>query len=442
MDIILENIAKIRSAKIICQGLTAIIGDNNTGKSTVGKVLYSVFHTFRNLKDGFFNARAGYVLQSLNLPNVAATRRFFRPEWFQPDKSMDDEEVKWRYDFLLRRKLRGPHLGDAFRKGRSSKANSDRELFEDLKRQIRKVREIAEPNLLHDAIDSDLKRYFKNQFLPNYLDFTGKSSITIRFRGGTISGCWNPSSMLAEDALRNEAWFLGTPLILDVLGEPLRPGALAVADPINKELVSRLRRYRPGNSIAKRVADVELAPVLEKIGGCFSGDFSVGKEGELVVALAGMETPLNSANLSMGVKMFALLRLMLEANLLKRKDVLVLDEPENHLHPEFQVILADAIVALQRIYELTVLVTTHSPYFLQALELAARRQKAKTGVGETLAVYQPTVVDKLGRVDFEPISGDVSSMYRKFARTMRDLELERGEVEIMEKETADVGSEK
>ena len=61
MDVTINNIAKIRSAKLVCQGLTAIIGDNDKGKSTVGKVLYSIFHTFANLKEGFFDARAGYV---------------------------------------------------------------------------------------------------------------------------------------------------------------------------------------------------------------------------------------------------------------------------------------------------------------------------------------------------------------------------------------------
>ena len=50
MEVSVNNIAKIREAKLVCQGLTAIIGDNDKGKSTIGKVLYSIFHTFQDLK--------------------------------------------------------------------------------------------------------------------------------------------------------------------------------------------------------------------------------------------------------------------------------------------------------------------------------------------------------------------------------------------------------
>jgi hypothetical protein len=109
------------------------------------------------------------------------------------------------------------------------------------------------------------------------------------------------------------------------------------------------------------------------------------------------------------------------------------DEPENHLHPELQVVFADVIVELQRIYDLTVLITTHSPYFLQSLELSARRKIVENGKGEPLRVYQPKTVDGLGRVEFEDITNDTSSMYRKFAKAMRDLELERMQIAEMEK---------
>ena len=43
MRLQIENFAKISSAEIRFDGLTVIAGDNNTGKSTVGKVLYSIF---------------------------------------------------------------------------------------------------------------------------------------------------------------------------------------------------------------------------------------------------------------------------------------------------------------------------------------------------------------------------------------------------------------
>lgn len=82
-------------------------------------------------------------------------------------------------------------------------------------------------------------------------------------------------------------------------------------------------------------------------------------------------------NLSTGLKAFALIERLLESGKLKQKDVLILDEPEIHLHPEWQLIYAETIVALQKEFDLTVLVTTHSPYFLEAMEVYARKYKSE-----------------------------------------------------------------
>ena len=42
----LENIGKIHRADIEINGITVIAGENDTGKSTIGKALYSVFNSF------------------------------------------------------------------------------------------------------------------------------------------------------------------------------------------------------------------------------------------------------------------------------------------------------------------------------------------------------------------------------------------------------------
>ena len=48
MKLHIENFAKISSADILFDGLTVIAGDNNTGKSTVGKILYAFYRSLSN----------------------------------------------------------------------------------------------------------------------------------------------------------------------------------------------------------------------------------------------------------------------------------------------------------------------------------------------------------------------------------------------------------
>ena len=45
MKLSIKNIGKIESADIVLDGITVICGENNTGKSTVGKVLFSYFNS-------------------------------------------------------------------------------------------------------------------------------------------------------------------------------------------------------------------------------------------------------------------------------------------------------------------------------------------------------------------------------------------------------------
>ena len=44
MKISLNNISKVKKADIEIKGITVIAGENNTGKSTVGKALWSIFN--------------------------------------------------------------------------------------------------------------------------------------------------------------------------------------------------------------------------------------------------------------------------------------------------------------------------------------------------------------------------------------------------------------
>ncbi|WP_276946094.1 AAA family ATPase, partial [Eisenbergiella massiliensis] len=44
MKLSLKNIGKIETASVEINGITVIAGENNTGKSTVGRALFAVFN--------------------------------------------------------------------------------------------------------------------------------------------------------------------------------------------------------------------------------------------------------------------------------------------------------------------------------------------------------------------------------------------------------------
>jgi predicted ATPase len=74
-------------------------------------------------------------------------------------------------------------------------------------------------------------------------------------------------------------------------------------------------------------------------------------------------------NVAAGTKYFGLLQRLAENHQLKQDYLLIIDEPENHLHPEWQLLLAQLIVNLVSQHKVYVLVNTHSPYMIEALKV-------------------------------------------------------------------------
>ena len=49
MELNIKNFASIKEASIKIDGITVIAGENNTGKSTIGKILFASFNSLRDI---------------------------------------------------------------------------------------------------------------------------------------------------------------------------------------------------------------------------------------------------------------------------------------------------------------------------------------------------------------------------------------------------------
>lgn len=66
MQIKISNIGKIKEAEVTINGITVIAGENNTGKSTVGKALYAMFNSFVDVKQRVNEERIGSLRRVLH----------------------------------------------------------------------------------------------------------------------------------------------------------------------------------------------------------------------------------------------------------------------------------------------------------------------------------------------------------------------------------------
>jgi len=65
MKLYLENIGRLSNTEIIIDGITVIAGKNGTGKSTVGKSLYSMFSSFYDYKEKIDDLRKNLIISEI-----------------------------------------------------------------------------------------------------------------------------------------------------------------------------------------------------------------------------------------------------------------------------------------------------------------------------------------------------------------------------------------
>lgn len=120
--------------------------------------------------------------------------------------------------------------------------------------------------------------------------------------------------------------------------------------------------------------------------------------------------------MSTGLKSFALIKRLLEVGAIKEKDVLILDEPEVHLHPEWQLLYAKLIVLLQREFDLSMIITTHSPYFLDAIDVFSTKYNGSIKPHYYLA-------ENVGNTSLlHDVSDNIDAIYKKLSDPMQMLE--------------------
>lgn len=122
-------------------------------------------------------------------------------------------------------------------------------------------------------------------------------------------------------------------------------------------------------------------------------------------------------NLSTGLKIFLDIKTLLENGTLKEKSTLILDGPEAYLHPTWQILFAELIVLLQKKMGIHILLNTHSPYFLDAIETYGIRY----GISEKCNYYLASNIDETSAV-IKEVTNNLELIYRELARPLQTLE--------------------
>ncbi len=425
MKLRVENFAKIRQADISVDGITVIAGENDTGKSTIGKILFSLFNATSDIDEKIRDRRGSEI--SAGCREII---RNYRSHVILRDhgtigtalkissrieKLLKEEEI--HYD-MLRRVVKSELKSGL-------KPDSEVTLLEMTDKICSMAQEIF--NLPQQIIlEEIISRYFGNVFSRQInslrepetlarlvLDIKGKKT-ELQFINNICGG------YSSEIEIMNKAIYIANPFLVDQLCE--RPSA----EIIERSLVNMLSHYS-GDDVMEGVigsilAREKLSEIYQKLGNVISGNIIQEDLEQFCLEQEGFQDPISVNNLSTGLKSFLILKMLLEGRQINNKDVLILDEPEIHLHPQWQIAYAELIVLLQKYFDLSIVVTTHSPYFLDAINLFS----VKYGLMNKVNYYLASVTD--GWVGMEDVTENIDKIYQMMASPIQILDTLRHEL--------------
>ena len=478
MNIKLENIGIVKDSSIKLDGLTVITGNNNSGKTTVGKVIYSLIDAVSNLSSKSQKDRTIYINNVLS--EVQETLEMFRMPrrvnnelksgifkegsaiyyllyefnftprgYFIREGNIDIED----FSHALRKELDEINVDEIDESSelvryysRFAVRNDDYDgLKNKLNKQIEKAISILEkmfedlkrdPELIdyaRESINQTLRVEFSKQIQPvirnvenSRIEVSDNDTIMFAFNIAD-NNLVNDGNPVFSDVPYKKAFFIDNPFVLD--SPPFRRiyvshdiESNSILDysrilPHEAKLSYALKGRRKTTVFEETVINHGLAEIKEKINEVISGDFEFNSDGDFYVKDG---KKLHFTNLATGSKMFSILKMLVDKGEVDESTLLVLDEPEAHLHPSWQNKFAEIIVLLVKYLNTGILMKSHSPNFVLAIDAYMRKYDV---INKTNYYQTNHLEDNL--VEYKNVNDDLGQIYADFMQYLSEMKVLR-----------------
>lgn len=408
MKLSIKNVGKLKEADVEINGITVITGENDTGKSTVGKVLWSVFNGFYEIDEKVYKEKVselGKIVDKLMKENgynkitdnfkdffgiFDRTEAKIAIELLKNNKNYSEDEIK----IIINNYKKDLKIENI--------SNFVQEINETLKISDKEIIKVIVSRIMNKEFHNQINAVFSKEKM-NIGEISLKikdKEINLKIENNEISDVQN------YFLINKETMYIDNPFILDSYD----------FDDENHQthLATNVFSENENSVISEIKVKKKLNNIYKKLNSVLSGEILENKNSKFVYRKNGEDIDLK--NLSTGLKTFAIIKMLLQNGTLEENGTIILDEPEIHLHPEWQLKFAELIVLLQKEFGMHILLTTHSPYFLNAIEVFSERHK----IDDKCKYY---VAENEGNSSIiKDVTGNTREIYRKLARPIQDLE--------------------
>ncbi|MEI0594674.1 AAA family ATPase [Brachyspira pilosicoli] len=420
MKFLIKNLAKIKEADIEIDGITVICGNNNTGKTTVGKALFAVFESTLNIYDrirkeiaskiiNVCQKRGLYINYSSVHDKIDDALRFDIYNLIDKMYSNDYNDIDLLINNFVKKYIRD-NVDIIITNGNYILPRKSSYLYiKELSDEIKKIITTPIDSIKKEIISRYFNYIFNEQI--NNTDENNIASIDLIIKGKTNKIIFDQNkckNFNEEIIIGNNIYYIDNPFIIDKINNSSNGYTL-----IEKKLLDSLTKDYSNNMLENIIDSVQNKEILDKIEKLFDDAVNgkINKMGSYYYL-----DKLRFENLSTGIKSFLIIRMILGNGVLKKKDLLVLDEPEIHLHPEWQLLYAETIVLLQKYLDLTITITTHSPYFLEAINGYSKQHKIHNKVNFYFAE-----ADDNNNVTINNVNDNINLIFKKMADPLKKL---------------------
>ena len=430
MRLNIKNFAKIESADILIDGITVIAGENNTGKSTVGKIMFAIFNSLCGVEEKIAEERLkeiyntfSRILYKYDMNKIDSKQRLKSYYIGLSSHYINQEVAKYisSHSNVIEADIK--NLLENLVKYEGDTSEVWTRIVDELSKNTMEIIDMPENKIIAEVVSRYFNSVFHNQI--NTLSDSNKTEaeLSLEIKDNTIRLNFENDECTCYDASMNllhNAVYIDNPFIIDELTEDNQ------LDPMG-EFLKQMLTENESNGIMDGIiesvrAKEKLAEIYRALQKVVDGQVIKRQDNEFYLKGDNISAPVAVHNLSTGLKSFVILKMLLEKGALKEKDVLILDEPEIHLHPQWQIAYAEMIVLLQKQFDLSIIVTTHSPYFLDAINLFSIKYK----IDQKTNFYLSTM-DEYG-AHMQKVTDHIDVIYKKMASPIQMLDSLRYEL--------------
>jgi predicted ATPase len=413
---LLKDYKAIKEANIDLNGITVLAGENGSGKSTITRWFYYLIEViakydkfaYEDLCDDIFTILREYnlIFRSIIFEDTGISSLITK--WRNQTKTLDSSSlddlmkvVNGAKEIIVRvadfieqnsnEEKMNSHITRSMKSlGIENIDRFDKELYIlQTNSKIDKVFQNYRSNIAARHIDN-IYRYIRQDYddklkHPNEIQFFEDNipileDKTIGFLFGIQRAIYIDTPMsIVNKSINNGLWWK----LLELLLKPSNN----VISMQTKKMLLRIQKLIHGN-IKLNEDD-------------FDDEMHFIREDELEISLSEAAT---------GIKSFACIIRLLENGYLDKNTLLIIDEPEAHLHPQWIVEYARILVLLSKELGVRILIASHNPDMVAAIQAIGEKE----GLKERITFYQAIPTDTMYQYEYKNLGFEVTEIFKSF----------------------------